>query len=289
MAAGAASTVRVPSRGVDLIDDGTTRRSRRRGKGGTAQGRSGLHALRHVLHDQSVPSAAATNGRSISESHDGHRAVQARKERYRPRRQPARGYLARAATGRFCRGLATGRTRTTLTRPAIERVAGLHWRPPCALRRRAFEIRAAREAPRSIKRACLRQAQGPCSSHLFVNFNNTDSARAAVRPRTARDRGGLSRCSALPSWSWAISRRGAAASPPGVTAAAAAWIDKGYGSDRRSRRSLRPHAKLEWPSSCPRIPRWSACHRPLPTFRRTSVDLAKKTAGAGLEADRRLA
>ena len=129
-----------------------------------------------------------------------HRAVQARKNGIGFVDSQLADTDRTGRLGTFAAGLANWATdeTNTLTRPAIERFAGIHH--GARLPRYAgetFEIRAAREAaPRQRGRACLRQAQGRALRHLLRQLQQHRHRRRRARgagPERRRDRGGLSR------------------------------------------------------------------------------------------------
>jgi len=105
-----------------------TGEGRRREEGGLRPGRRGLHALRHVLHDQVSLCAADEWAVDFPHLMLRHRAVQARKNGIGLVDSQLADTDRAGRLGTFAAGLANWATdeTNTLTRPAIERFAGIH-------------------------------------------------------------------------------------------------------------------------------------------------------------------
>ena len=218
-----------------------------------------------------------------------HRAVQARKNGI----GFVDGQLAdtdRAGRlGTFAAGLANWATdeTNTLTRPAIERFAGIHH--GARLPRydgETFEIRAAREAaPVNQAAPAFGRRKAVLYATCYVNFNNTDigaAARAVLAKNGVETEVVYPACCGMPKLELGDIEAVAAAARQ-VTAALLPWIDKGYDVI-----ALTPSCalmlKFEWPLILPKDPAVERLSQATFDVSEYVVDIAKKDGLApGLE------
>ena len=183
--------------------------------------------------------------------------------------------------GSFVAGLANWATdeHNTLTRPAMERIGGIHHgaRLP-KYAGETFEIRAAREgvelneaAPAFGKRKAVLYAT------CFVNFNNTDigaATRAVLAKNGVETEVVHPACCGMPKFELG-DLEGTASAAKAVSAALLPWVDKGYDVI-----ALTPSCalmlKFEWPLMLPKdsdVERLSQATFDLSEY---VVDIAKK-------------
>ena len=234
------------------------RRTRRREEGGLRPGRRGLHALRHVLHDE-VPlcaaariqcrfpasDAAPSRGAGAQERHRLRRAP-ARRDRSQRQARHASPPLANWATDEAQQADAPGRSSKFA---GIDHGARLPQLQPA---------RPSRSAPRAKQRAVNEAApafgkrKAVLYATCFVNYNNPDigeAARAVLAKNGVETEVVYPACCGMPQLEQGDIERVAAAARQ-VTAALLPWIDKGYDVV-----ALMPSCalmlKFEWPLILP--------------------------------------
>ena len=188
-----------------------------------------------------------------------HRAVQARKNGIGFVESQLADTDRNGRLGTFAAGLANWATdeTNTLTRPAIERFAGIHHgaRLP-RYSGETFEIRAAREAAAVNQAApAFGKRKAVLYATCFVNFNNTDigaAARAVLAKNGVETEVVYPACCGMPKLELGDIEAVAAAARQ-VTAALLPWVDKGYDVI-----ALTPSCalmlKFEWPLILPKDP-----------------------------------
>ena len=245
----------------DLIDNGPTGEVDGVKQGGLRPGRGGLHALRHVLHDQ-VPLRAAARMDARFPASDAASSRGRRRARTASASSRASSPTPTATAGSAPspRGLANWATdeRNKLTRPLIGERSPASITAPRLPKYagETFEIRAAREARRGQPgRARLRQAQGRALRHLLRELQQHRYRRAA---RAVLARNGVETevvhpaCCGMPKLELGDLEAVAAAARQ-VRAALLPWVDKGYDVI-----ALTPSCalmlKFEWPLILPKDP-----------------------------------
>ena len=234
----------------DLIDNGPTGEARRREEGGLRPGRGGLHALRHVLHDQVPLRAAARVGARFPASDAAPPRGAGAQEGHRPRRPPAR----RDRPQRPARHLRR-RPRQLGDRRAQHARRARSWSgwPASITARacRAMPARPSRSAPRARAPALNEAApafgkrKAVLYATCFVNFNNTDigaAARAVLAQNGVETEVVYPACCGMPQARAGRSRRRGRRGAAGVGGAAALGR-QGLRRDR-AHAVLRPDAEV---------------------------------------------
>ena len=200
----------------DLIDDGPTGEARRREEGGLRRGRRGLHALRHVLHDQVPLRAAARVDARFSASDAALSRGAGAQGGQRLRRQASSP--RRTGTGRLGTLIAPARQlgdrqEEHADTPRHGALAGIDHgaRLPQAMPARPSRARAARRRRGRTRRAPAFGSARRCSTPPASSTTTTPTSarpRARCWPRTAsRPRWSIPAAAACRCWSRASSRR----------------------------------------------------------------------------------